>query len=307
MSRKKTDRLPYMKHYTQDMRGEQTLKRCSWEARYIWREMLDFMHEAPERGFLMHANGDPMSEQDLASMIALDPTYSGSLIERIRSCLLELEMNGVFSRDRRKIIFNRRMVREAKKEATARQNGKNGGNPALKPGDKSEINRRYLGDKSDLESPITSDGKKEIRPLVNQNVVIPETRDQRLEEKRTDKSVPKKNTGTRLPEDWQLKAHLGNWALEQGLSREEVIRESDKFRNYWHSKPGAQGRKIDWDKTFKNWIYSHLERKPNHVQRSLSRSERADAASAEALAILDSQFPEPEPQLAINGPDPAIV
>lgn len=172
-------RLPYLQLYTQDIRGEQTLLRCSFEARYVWREMLGFMHESPDRGFLLHANGDPMTEQDLANMIAPDPHFKGDSLERMRNCLYELEMNGVFSRDRRKIIYNRRMVRDEKKATTARTNGKGGGNPKLKSGDKSEINPRYIGDKSDLEHGVSPENIKGIQPSVNLTLGIPETRDQR--------------------------------------------------------------------------------------------------------------------------------
>src|SRR5690606_30968443 len=46
--------------------------------------------------------------------------------------LEELARWGVFSRDRRGCIYSRRMVRDAKKAAIARKNGKNGGNPSLR-------------------------------------------------------------------------------------------------------------------------------------------------------------------------------
>ncbi|MEJ0094534.1 MAG: hypothetical protein WDN46_14195 [Methylocella sp.] len=45
--------------------------------------------------------------------------------------LLELERNGVFSRDRKGVIYSRRIVRDEKKSSLARKNGKNGGNPSL--------------------------------------------------------------------------------------------------------------------------------------------------------------------------------
>lgn len=74
-------------------------------------------------------------------------------------------------------------------------------------------------------------------------------------------NAPKQKTGFRLPDDWGLESDLGLWAMEQGMTREEVLREEEKFKNYWHAQTGAKARKLDWDKTFKNWIYNHLERK----------------------------------------------
>ena len=187
-------RLPYLQLYTQDIRGEQTLLRCSFEARYVWREMLGFMHESPERGYLMHANGDPMTEQDLTQMIAPDPHYAGSALDRMRNCILELEMNGVFSRDRRKIIYNRRMVRDEKKAETARSNGKKGGNPKLKTEDNSEINGSKNGDKSDLGQPATHDEQREIQPSDKGRdklrVQRPESRDHVIDDKSSTTTPP---------------------------------------------------------------------------------------------------------------------
>lgn len=68
--------------------------------------------------------------------------------------------------------------------------------------------------------------------------------------------------GTRLPPDWFLSTELGEWALAQGLSRERIKQESDKFADYWTAKPGAAGRKLDWDATFRNWIRRSIEIAP---------------------------------------------
>jgi hypothetical protein len=29
---------------------------------------------------------------------------------------------------------------------------------------------------------------------------------------------------------------------------------ADSFRDYWIAQPGAKGRKVDWDATWRNWI-----------------------------------------------------
>jgi len=69
--------------------------------------------------------------------------------------------------------------------------------------------------------------------------------------------------GTRLADDWKLTKELGLWAEGQGLAPDDVVRERDKFRDYWRSKAGANGIKLDWDATWRNWIRQHLERKQN--------------------------------------------
>lgn len=59
---------------------------------------------------------------------------TGGQESEVSSLLGELDRNGVFSRDRQGRIFSRRMIRDAKKAAIARKNGKNGGNPSLRKG-----------------------------------------------------------------------------------------------------------------------------------------------------------------------------
>ena len=71
------------------------------------------------------AQGDPLSAGDIARM-------TGGSLSEVETLMSELEQNGVFSRDRNNIIYSRRMVNDSKKAATARKNGKKGGNPSLR-------------------------------------------------------------------------------------------------------------------------------------------------------------------------------
>ena len=64
----------------------------------------------------------------------------------------------------------------------------------------------------------------------------------------------KTKTGTRLPDDWFLSKHLGEWSISEGATAEMVRAESAKFRDYWIGVAGAKGRKADWDATWRNWI-----------------------------------------------------
>lgn len=68
---------------------------------------------------------------------------------------------------------------------------------------------------------------------------------------RASESNPK---GTRLPADWVLPKAWGEWAVECGWSAAAVRSEAAKFRDYWHAKPGKDGRKSDWFATWRNWL-----------------------------------------------------
>lgn len=65
--------------------------------------------------------------------------------------------------------------------------------------------------------------------------------------------------GTRLPDGWvpepQLIVELGNRYPQVSL-RDEF----EKFSDYWLSMPGQRGRKVDWNRTFRNWIREAADR-----------------------------------------------
>ncbi len=56
---------------------------------------------------------------------------------------------------------------------------------------------------------------------------------------------------TRLPENWFLPKEWGVWALEQGLTTDEIRIEADCFADYWHSKGETRA---DWLATWRNWV-----------------------------------------------------
>lgn len=67
--------------------------------------------------------------------------------------------------------------------------------------------------------------------------------------------APAKQTkSTRLSAEWQLPKALGEWAVDQGLTVNEVHAEADKFRDYWIAKSGKDATKNDWPATWRNWI-----------------------------------------------------
>ena len=39
-----------------------------------------------------------------------------------------------------------------------------------------------------------------------------------------------------------------------GLQRNQILLEAESFADYWQSLPGAKAVKLDWEKTWRNWI-----------------------------------------------------
>ena len=72
-------------------------------------------------------------------------------------------------------------------------------------------------------------------------------------------NTDKRKKGSRIPSDWELDTEWGEWAMHEGLTREEVLREEQKFRDYWISQPGVKGIKTDWEATWRNWVRKRVD------------------------------------------------
>lgn len=100
--------------------------------------------------------------------------------------------------------------------------------------------------------------------------------------------------GERLPDGWVLPKSWGEWALEHFEATPDEIRaEAAAFRDFWVSKPGSAGCKLDWSATWRNWVRSTAGRKRWPIRRPESdvapdivlQATTADKASE--LASLD--------------------
>lgn len=109
----------YDKFFWADWENDPALKLCSLAAQGLWMRMLCVCAKADPKGYLVVA-GRPLSPADLASIV-------GKSEPEVRTLLVELESNGVFSRDRKQRIYNRRMLRAIKKSRTNTENGSLGG------------------------------------------------------------------------------------------------------------------------------------------------------------------------------------
>jgi len=232
---------PWFKFYASDWRSDPALRVCSLAARGLWIEMICLMHEANPYGHLL-VNGHSLTDTQLGALVGASP-------DQIAALLGELESAGVFSRTRAGVIYSRKMSRLVKKAATARNNGRKGGNPSL--------------------------GKKtEIPPLDNLEVKggdkpqIPEARSQKKE--REANASPKK-VGSRLSAGWVLPDEWREWATEQGLSDSAATDQAERFRDYWLGKTGRDAAKADWQATWRNWVRKALEDQQQRKQPERKR------------------------------------
>lgn len=109
----------------------------------------------------------------------------------------------------------------------------------------------------------------------------------------TDKESGARKRGTRLPDGWipdpDVRAEMQSRYPEVNF---RVAHE--KFVDYWQSKAGAGATKLDWNKTWRNWIRSEAERSPNGrpvpPPRPVVAAEDLDEDMTARTARLDEQI-----------------
>ena len=106
---------PWDKFFWNDWNNDPCLKICSLAARGLWMGMLGLAAQAEPKGYVT-INGAAATVEQIASWVGAGAAEVSELIQ-------ELDLNGVFSRNRAGTIYSRKMV---SKDKQARINAKNG-------------------------------------------------------------------------------------------------------------------------------------------------------------------------------------
>lgn len=104
--------------------------------------------------------------------------------------------------------------------------------------------------------------------------------------------------GTRLPDDFTVTAEMVAWAREY-CPHVDGKRETEKFTDYWQAKAGRDATKLDWAKTWKNWMRTAEEQAPRRARASppapestgAQRAQQALEAGRRVQAMLDGGNP----------------
>lgn len=210
---------PAFQFYPADWRKDPALSACSLSARGLWIELMCIAHEGGTYGVLS-INGKPMAPAQIARMVGESPSVVAKL-------LAELEDAGVFSRDEQGCIYSRRMVKDEHVRNVRADAGRLGGNPnLLKQKDKQTEGQNPTPSSSSSSSSLENED------------AAPSAKSPR---------------GTALPKDWTLPDDWKAWA-EKERPDVDVVTVSESFRDFWIAKPGKDGRKADWQATWRNWV-----------------------------------------------------
>lgn len=81
------------------------------------------------------------------------------------------------------------------------------------------------------------------------------------EQRGTEQNKNRIDRASRLPDDFLLTQERRLVAEAERLPAERTFA---KFCDYWRAVPGAKGRKLDWDATWRNWCRSDKDRGNNN-------------------------------------------
>lgn len=140
---------PWGRFFWNDWEQDPGLRLSSLAAQGLWMRMLCIAAKSDPIGYLTSA-GRALTLDDLSCLTGRPGSELAPLID-------ELDRNGVFSRDTKGRIYSRRMLRDVRSSLTAKNNGKNGGNPSLSNGKKNIVpDKPCLKPQSYTPIPITT-------------------------------------------------------------------------------------------------------------------------------------------------------
>jgi len=111
--------------------------------------------------------------------------------------------------------------------------------------------------KNTKEQPVLIDTEIDAYALPKQSVSNAE---ERREEKKDQEHASRKRAdrAQRLPDGWQPEPET-ELISKLGVRRQHVDQELERFIDYWISQPGARGRKVNWQATWRNWLRRSVE------------------------------------------------
>jgi hypothetical protein len=102
--------------------------------------------------------------------------------------------------------------------------------------------------------PASGVGTSVTRLIPDSGILIPESSPSGRERE----ARPKPERGTRIPDDFGLTPERRAVAEAEKLDPERTLGD---FRDYWSARPGAGGRKADWDATWRVWCRRQFDAK----------------------------------------------
>jgi len=257
----------WSKFWWADWMRDPSLRSCSLAARGLWMDMLAIAFDGNPRGHVTIGRNGATPKQ-IATIAGISERHCIALLE-------ELEQAEVFSRTDAGVMFSRRMVRDHEAAEAGRQ----------------AVAKRWANRDEPTSPPITPPNRVHHSPphsLEAEADTEADTETDKRVESAPRAASPRPQNGSRLPSDWWPSPDACQFAGGLGLDAGAV---GAKFRDYWIAQPGAKGRKLDWDATFRNWCRREAEnRKP---AQPIKTSQWTVAEQNDRLVRMARSEPEP--------------
>lgn len=260
---------PAFQFYPADWRKDVELQSCSMAAQGLWINVMCLAHECEPYGHLT-VNGKAMTAAQIGRHVGTNQRETQALID-------ELMEAGVARRTDEGALFSKRMVADEDLRNRRAAGGKEGAEHGIKGAEAGIKGGRPKADKGGFETPLPDAQKPppssssssspsgiDIPPTevpVSPRSVEPPTPppafDGNNAKALNGKFVVPIAAGWELPEQWGVDAESLGWAPA------EVLREAEKFRQYWVAGKGSGKRRSvkGWRQSWSTWLGKAAEQK----------------------------------------------
>lgn len=104
--------------------------------------------------------------------------------------------------------------------------------------------------------------------------------------------------GTRLPDDFKATPEMIAWARTE--APHAGSRDHDRFMDHWPAQPGQKGVKLDWVRTWRNWMRKASDDNAPRGSRPGAQGSTTDRRVAEAQTLKDKYLAEEATQTLLE-------
>lgn len=212
----------------------------------------------------------PDNDRDNARILGLTPAKWRQIKARLAPLLI-IDNGQITQKNLQKIW---KITQE--KIAANRMNGAKGGRPKTNENNAVEKPNGFVSVK-----PIETIPEPEPEEVTTANAVVAHTSPEQPNPQKGKGKVRGVARGSRLSESWNPTLKDYAFAAKHNLTREEINREADRFRNHWTAATGKGSVKLDWEAAWRNWLigdYGIVTKRASasNASRNGSRTEAFD-------------------------------
>jgi hypothetical protein len=98
--------------------------------------------------------------------------------------------------------------------------------------------------------------------------------------------------GTRVPENFPVTPQMVKWAREK-CPDVDGRTETEKFVRYWEAKPGKEGLKLSWKRTWQNWMTSAQQRINDRTKGRMAGGMQSESNAPRVIPVNDKCLVHP--------------